>query len=157
MLYLGSRKSIKARSEKNLFVCWVPKKTLGKIISLPSAKEKHSANLFLCRVPLTNTRQTSKGQHMNGRMSMWRFFCQVSLFYRVFFPNLPSGLFSALGKDIGMPSVVILSSVVSEALGKQLFCRVPDGTHSTNLLALDKSAVSGSDVTSFRKQQTNFL
>jgi len=73
----------------------------------------------------------------------------VTVFYRVsvlpsVFPSLPSGLFSALGKDIGMPSAIILPSVVFEALGKQLFCRVPDGMHSANLLALGKSAVSGS-------------
>ena len=43
-----------------------------------------------------------------------------------------------------MPSAIILPSVVSEALGKQFFCRVPDGMHSANLLALGKSAVSGS-------------
>ena len=52
--------------------------------------------------------------------------------------------FSALGKDIGMPSAVILPSLVSKALDKQLFCRVPDGMHSANLLPLGKSTVSGS-------------
>ena len=71
-------------------------------------------------------------------------FCRVFLFCRVFFSSLPSVLFSALGKDIGMPSAIILPSVVSEALGKQLFCRVPDKMHSANLLALGKSVVSGS-------------
>ena len=42
----------------------------------------------------------------------------------MFFPSLPSGLFSALDKDIGMSSAVVLPSVVSDALGKQLFYRV---------------------------------
>ena len=65
MLYVDSKKSFKVRREKNLFICRVQKKTLGKIISLPSAKEKHSANLFHCRVPLTDTRQTPNGQHTN--------------------------------------------------------------------------------------------
>ena len=72
-------------------------------------------------------------------------FCRVSLFCRVFFSSLPSGLFSALDKEFGMPSAIILPSVVSAALGKQLFCRVPDGMHSANILALGKSLVSGSD------------
>ena len=71
-------------------------------------------------------------------------FCRVSLFCRVFFPNLPSGLFSALDKEVGMPSAIILSSVVSVALGKQLFCRVSDRINSANILALDKFVVSGS-------------
>jgi len=62
----------------------------------------------------------------------------------VYFPTLLSGLFSALGKEFGMPSAIILPSVVSTALDKQLFCRVPDGMHSANILALDKSPVSGS-------------
>jgi len=54
----------------------------------------------------------------------------------VFFPSLPSGLFLALDKEFGMPSAIILPSVVSAALGKQLFYRVPDGMHlaNTNLL-----------------------
>ena len=34
------------------------------------------------------------------------------------FPSLSSGLFSALGKDIGMPSAVVLPSIVSDVLGK---------------------------------------
>ena len=71
-------------------------------------------------------------------------FCRVSLFCRVFFPNLPSVLFSTLDKDIGIPSAIILPSVISETLGKQLFCQVSDKMHSVNLLALGKSAVSGS-------------
>ena len=71
-------------------------------------------------------------------------FCRVSLFCRVFCPSLSSVLFSALGKDIGIPSAVILPTVVSETLGKQFFCRVPDKMHSANLLALGKSVVSGS-------------
>jgi len=56
----------------------------------------------------------------------------------VFFHSLPSGLFSANDKEFGLPSVVYA------ALGKQLFCRVPDGMHSANILALGKSPVSGS-------------
>ena len=43
-----------------------------------------------------------------------------------------------------MPSAIILPSVVSEALGKQFFCRVPDEMHSANILALGKSAIFGS-------------
>jgi len=62
----------------------------------------------------------------------------------VFFPSLSSGLFSALGKKFGMPSAIILPSVVSTALSKQLFSRVPDGMHLGNILALGKSPVSGS-------------
>ena len=65
MLYVESRKSFKVRREKNLFICRVPKKTLSKIISLPSAKEKQSANLLLCRVPQTETQQTPNGRHTN--------------------------------------------------------------------------------------------
>jgi len=60
----------------------------------------------------------------------------------VFFSSLSSDLFSALGKEFGMPSAVILPSMVSAALGKQLFCRVSDGLHSANILALDKSVAS---------------
>ena len=60
------------------------------------------------------------------------------------FPSLSSGLFLALGKDIGMPSAIILPSVVSKALDRQFFCRVPDEMHLANLLALGKSAISGS-------------
>ena len=70
--------------------------------------------------------------------------CRVSLFCRVFFPSLSNGLFSALDKEFGMPSAIILPSVVSAALDKQLFCRVPDGMHSVNILALGKSPVSDS-------------
>ena len=62
----------------------------------------------------------------------------------MFFSSLSSDLFSALGKEFGMPSAIILPSVVSAALDKQLFCRVPDGMHSANILALSKSPVSGS-------------
>ena len=61
------------------------------------------------------------------------------------FPTLPSGLFSALGKDIGMPSAVVLRSVVSYVLGKQLFCRMPNEMHAAKLLALGKSTLSGSE------------
>ena len=71
-------------------------------------------------------------------------FDHVSLFCQVFFPSLPIGLFSALGKEFDIPSAIILPSVISAALGKQLFCRVPDEMHSVNILALDKSPVSGS-------------
>ena len=62
----------------------------------------------------------------------------------MFFPSLSSGLFSALSKECGMLSAIILPSVVSAALGKQLCCRVPDGMRSSNILALGKSAVSSS-------------
>jgi len=41
--------------EKKNYLFAECKKTFGKIISLPSAKEKHSANLLLCRVPLMDT------------------------------------------------------------------------------------------------------
>ena len=71
-------------------------------------------------------------------------FCRVSLFCRVFFPSLPSDLFLALNKDIGMSSAIILLSVVFAALGKHLFCRVPNAMHLANVLALGKSHVSGS-------------
>ena len=64
MLYVDSRKSFKARNEKNLFICRV-QKTLGKLISLPSAGKKHSAKLFFCQVPLMDTRQTPNGRHTN--------------------------------------------------------------------------------------------
>ena len=69
----------------------------------------------------------------------------MSLFCRVFFPSLSSGLFSALGKEFGMPSVIILPNVISAALGKQLFCQVLDGMHSANVLTLGKSPISGSE------------
>ena len=69
-------------------------------------------------------------------------FDHVSMFCQVFFPSLPIGLFSALGKEFDIPSAIILPSVVSAALGKQLFCRVPDEMHSVNILPLDKSPVS---------------
>ena len=49
MLYVDSRKSFKARSEKKYLFAEC-KKTLGKLISLTSAEKKHSANLFFCRV-----------------------------------------------------------------------------------------------------------
>ena len=62
----------------------------------------------------------------------------------MFFPSLPSYLFSALGKKFGMSSAIILSSVVYAALGKHLFCRVPNAMHLANVLALGKSHVSGS-------------
>jgi len=115
MLYVESRKSFKVRREK-------------KLISLPSAKGKHSVNLLLCRVPLTDTQQSSNGWHTNWRMSTWRFFavclCFTDCFFlvcRVFFRSLPSCLFSALDKEFGMPSAIILPNMVSAALGKQLF------------------------------------
>ena len=69
-------------------------------------------------------------------------FYRVSLFCQVFLSSLPIGLFSALGKEFDIPSAIILPSVVSAALGKQLFCRVSDGLHSANILALDKSVAS---------------
>ena len=47
MLYVESRKSFKVRREKKLIYLPSAKKTLGKIISLPSTKGKHSANLLL--------------------------------------------------------------------------------------------------------------
>ena len=65
MSYVDSRKSFKIRREKKLIYLPSAKKTLSKIISLPSAKEKHSANLFLCRMPLTDTRQTPNDRHTN--------------------------------------------------------------------------------------------
>ena len=65
MLYVESRKSFKVRREKKFIYLSSAKKTLGKIISLPSAKEKHSANLLLCQVPLTDTRRTLNGRHTN--------------------------------------------------------------------------------------------
>jgi len=34
-----SRKSLRGRSEKSLFICRVPKKTLGKLASLPSVRK----------------------------------------------------------------------------------------------------------------------
>ena len=71
-------------------------------------------------------------------------FDHVSLFCQVFFPSLPIGLFSALGKEFDIPSAIILPSVVSAALGKRLFCRVPDKIHLTIILALEKSPVPGS-------------
>ena len=71
-------------------------------------------------------------------------FDHVSLFCQVFFPSLPIGLFSALGKEFDIPSAIILPSVVSAALGKQFFCRAPDEIHSANIFALSKSVVSGS-------------
>ena len=66
-------------------------------------------------------------------------FCRVSLFCQVFFPSLPSDLFSAFGKEFSMPSAIILPSVISTVLGKQLFCRVSNKIHSVNI------PVSGSD------------
>ena len=101
----------RSEEKKKLIYLSSAKKILGKIISLLSAKEKHSANLFLCRVPLTDTRQTPNGQHTPWRMFTWRFFAECLCFAECFFSNLPSGVFSALGKDIGMPSAVILPSV----------------------------------------------
>ena len=77
---------------------------------------------------------------------MWRFFAECFCFVGCFFSSLPSVLFSALGKDIGMSSAVVLPSVVSDALGKQFFCRVPDEMHLANILALGKSPVSGSEL-----------
>ena len=65
MLYVESRKSFKVRREKKLIYLPSAKKTLGKIISLSSAKGKHSANLLLCRVTVTDTRQTPNGRHTN--------------------------------------------------------------------------------------------
>ena len=65
MLYVESRKSFKVKREKKTYLFAECKKTLDKIISLPSAKGKHSTNLLLCRVPLTDTRQTSNGRHTN--------------------------------------------------------------------------------------------
>ena len=57
MLYADSRKNFKVRREKkliylpsakkysvNLFICRMQKKTLDKLISLPSATNGHSAN-----------------------------------------------------------------------------------------------------------------
>ena len=70
-------------------------------------------------------------------------FYRVSLFCQVFLSSLPIGLFSALGKEFDIPSAIILPSVVSAALGKQLFCRVPDEIHSVNILALDRCSGSG--------------
>ena len=58
MLYVESRKSFKVRREKKLIYLPSAKKTLGKPMSLPSAKKKHSAKLFLYRVLKENTRQT---------------------------------------------------------------------------------------------------
>jgi len=65
MLYVESRKSFKVRREKKFIYLSSAKKTLGKIISLPIAKGKHSANLRLCRVLLTDTRQTPNDRHTN--------------------------------------------------------------------------------------------
>ena len=53
----------RSEEKKKLIYLQSAKKTLGKIISLSSAKEKHSVNLLLRRVPLTDTRQTPNGQH----------------------------------------------------------------------------------------------
>jgi len=49
MLYVDGRKSLEGRRGKKSFgfaECWG--KTLGKLIILPSAGEKHSAKLHIC-------------------------------------------------------------------------------------------------------------
>ena len=129
MLYVESRKSLKVRREKNLFICRV-QKTLGKIISLPSAKWKHSTNLLLCRVPLTDTRQTPNGRHTNWRMSMWRFFAKCLCFAECFFLICRVVFFQHSAKSL--------------VCRVPLFCRVWFLQHSANILALGKSSVSGS-------------
>ena len=84
MLYVESKKSFKVRREKKLIYLPSAKKTLGKLISLPSEK-KHSVNLLLCRVPLTDTRQTPNGRHTNWQMSTWRFIAECLYFAERFF------------------------------------------------------------------------
>ena len=68
--------------------------------------------------------------------------CQTNIVVRTYVRRILSNLCRT--NENVMPSAVILQSVVYEALDKQLFCRVPDGMHSANILALGKSAVSGS-------------
>ena len=105
MLYVESRKSFKVRREKKTYLFAECQKTLAKIISLSSAKEKHSANLLLCRVPLTDTRQTPNGRHTNWRMSTWRFFAECLCFVECFF--------------------LVYRVVFFQHLAKNLICRVP--------------------------------
>ena len=144
MLYVDSRKSFKIRREKKLIYLPSAKKTLGKIISLPSAKEKHSANLLLRRVPLTDTRQTPNGRHTSWRMSTWQFFAECLCFAECFFLVCRVFFFSTRQR-VCLPSAIILPSVFFAALGKELVCRVPDRIHSTNIFALSKSAISSGE------------
>ena len=54
--------------------------------------------------------------------------------------------FFALSIPPCLPSAIILPSVFRTTLGKELFCRVLEGLHSANPLALGKLTVSGSEM-----------
>jgi len=47
-----------------------------------------------------------------------------------------------VGKFASLPSVFILPCGFLVALGKELVCRVPEGLHLANYLALDKDGIS---------------
>ena len=96
MLYVESRKSFKARSEKNLFICRV-QKTLGKLISLLSATNGHSTK-FLTAGTLTY------GCPHGGLLPSVSVLPSVFfLVYRVFFFNTRQRVY--------LPSAIILPSV----------------------------------------------
>ena len=118
MWYVESKKSFKIRSEKKTYLFAKCQKTLGKIISLPSAKEKHSASLLLCRVSLMDTRQTTNGWHTKWRMSTWWFFAKCLCFADCFFLVYRVVFFQHLAK-------ILVCRVL-------LFCRVWFLKHSTD-------------------------
>jgi len=84
--------------------------TLGKHISLPSARQLHSGNIFLCRVPF---------------------------FTECFLSNLPSvelcRVFFA-----SFAECIYFAECFFAALGKWLVCRVPEEMHSANIKTLGK-------------------
>ena len=62
-------------------------------------------------------------------------FCLLSVV-----PFFASVVSPALSKLAFLPSALVLLSVSLETLGKDVVCRVPDGTHSANSKTLGKIA-----------------
>ena len=81
MFYVEIKKNLRLEEEKNIFLCRVQKKTLGKLTYLPSAK-KTLGKQALCRVFFFSTRQTS-------RFVECCFFCRVN-----YFRHSANGLFA---------------------------------------------------------------
>ena len=63
ILYVKSRKSLRGRREKILFICRVPKKTLGKLASLPSVRK-----ITLGKALFAECRKKTLGKQANCRV-----------------------------------------------------------------------------------------
>ena len=148
MLYVESRKSFEGKREKIVqALARANKKTLGKIITLPSAITKHSANNVFAECHYRTlgkvlTAGRSSWRPLHGRRTCW-YFAECLMFAECFF--IICRVFTLRHSQTGfLPSAICLPDVSTMALGTQQVCRVPDGINSANPQALGIPTVSGS-------------